>query len=613
MSSAAQPNRYAGLTKNQLEEYLRRDGGGNIANIEDPKGYQEAMKAATIPYYGKTRAQLTIVLEKARAKGKEPLHPEAFKTAWDAAPPEPQPAAAAPAGSPSAAPPAQIAEVRQEPLTPAWTINEHSHRLFLSDNAEETQTIKNVTSASNPRSDLGNSDRLVMRFGSNLRYCHPFKSWFIWDGQRWKRDESLFVRELAKEATVRIGDEAAIIETPTERAEFYKWAAISQGHGRIDAMTDLAKSALPITPDRMDANPDILNFPNGTLNLNSFKFSEPSQNDYITKITGTLYNPGATCPNWLLFLNQIMPGNEKLKGNENLISYLQRAAGYSLTGRTGERAIFLCHGSGANGKSTFLNTLLAVMGDYGKPVESATLCIARAEGIRNDLAALRGARFVSATEAGKGKRLDEDVIKRLTGGGDKIQARFLFQEYFEFTPECKIWWSFNSAPRITDTTNSIWDRVKLIPFSYVIPEPERDKKLLDKLLAEAPGIMQWMVDGLKSYQEIGLKEPTEVTQATQNYRDEQDFLGDFFTDVCVIEHGAATGATDLYNAYKNWHNMNAADEKCKSVRSFGFEMGDHGFERTKDRTTGRKNYTGIRLKSQTVFENENTKKESGKS
>ena len=612
MTSAAPPapayqNRYAGLTKNQLETYLLRDGGGNIANIDDPEGYQEAMKAATIPYYGRSRAQLTTVLERARARGKEPLHPEALKTAWDAAPSEPQPAAAAPTGSPSAPQPAPSAQVRQEPIPAAWTINEHSHRLFLSDNAEETQTIKNTTSASNPRSDLGNSDRLVMRFGNNLRYCHPFKSWFIWDGQRWKRDESLFIRELAKEATVRIGDEAAIIETPTERAEFYKWAAISQGHGRIDAMTDLAKSALPLTPDRMDANPDVLNFPNGTLNLNSFKFSEPSQDDFITKITGTLYNPGATCPNWLLFLKQIM------KGNENLISYLQRSAGYSLTGRTGERAIFLCHGSGANGKSTFLNTLLAVMGDYGKPVESSTLCIARTEGIRNDLAALRGARFVSATEAGKGKRLDEDVIKKLTGGGDKIQARFLFQEYFEFTPECKIWWSFNSAPRITDTTNSIWDRVKLIPFSYVIPEAERDKKLLDKLLAEAPGIMAWMIDGLKSYQKIGLKEPDEVTQATQNYRDEQDFLGDFFTDMCVIEPGAATGATDLYNEYKNWHNMNAADEKCKSVRSFGFEMGDHGFGRTKDKTTGRKNYVGIRLKSQTVFENKNTKKESGKS
>jgi len=559
-------------------------------------------------YYRMTREQLFEILMTVGGDAAKVRDPALFLEAWAIAA-APGKVKSAPLFHPPSEPAVQelICEVRQEPVSAGWTLNESSHRLFLSDQEEETQKIRNLHCATNPRSDLGNSERLTMRFGKDLRFCNAFKSWFIWDGQRWKRDESLFVRELAKETTTRIGDEAAMIKTPIERAEFYKWAGISQGHTRIDAMTELAKSALPMTPDRMDANPDQLNFPNGTLNLNSFGFTEPRRDDYITKITGTVYNPDAKCPNWLQFINQVM------QGNENLISYLQRSSGYSLTGRTGERALFLCHGAGANGKSTFLNTLLAVMGDYGKPVESSTLCIARTEGIRNDLAALRGARFVSATEAGKGKRLDEDVIKKLTGGGDKIQARFLFQEYFEFTPECKIWWSFNSAPRITDTTNSIWDRVKLIPFSFVIPEPERDKKLLDKLLAEAPGIMQWMITGLKKYQEIGISEPEEVRQATQNYRDEQDFLGDFFADVCVIEPGAATGATDLYNAYKLWHELNAPDEKCKSVRSFGFEMSDHGFERTKDKTTGRKNYVGIRLKNQPGINSDFPKKENGKS
>jgi len=561
-------NLYCGMTREQLFEILMT-AGGDAAKVRDPALFLEAWAIASVP---------------SKVTNAPPVPPSSESAVQE-----------------------QICEVRQEPITAGWTLNESSHRLFLSDSEEETQKIRNLNCATNPRSDLGNSDRLTMRFGKDLRFCNAFKSWFIWDGQRWKRDESLFVRELAKEATIRIGDEAAIIETPAERNEFYKWAGISQGYGRIDAMIDLAKSALPITPDRMDANPDQLNFPNGVLNLNSFAFTEPMRDDYITKITGTVYNPGATCPIWLNFLNQIM------NGNENLISYLQRSAGYSLTGRTGERAIFLCHGSGANGKSTFLNTLLAILGDYGKSVESSTLCISRNEGVRNDLAALRGARFVSATEAGKGKRLDEDVIKRLTGGGDKIQARFLFQEYFEFTPECKIWWSFNSAPRITDTTNSIWDRVKLIPFSVIIPEEKRDKKLLDKLLAEAPGILQWMIAGLKSYQIIGLKEPNEVTQATQNYRDEQDFLGDFFTDVCIIKPNTAVGATDLYNAYKNWHNMNAPDEKAKSVRAFGFEMADHGFERIKSTTTGRRSYVGIRLKTQSEIQTDFKERESVKS
>jgi len=568
-------------------------GDGSDANRQRTRKDSPPEALPGTLYCGMTREQLSEILMKAGGDAAKVRDPALFLDAWANAA-APGKVTSAPPGPPVSEPVVvePVHEICQEPIAAGWTVNESSHRLFLSDKEEEIQKIRNLNCATNPRSDLGNSERLIMRFGKDLRFCNAFKSWFIWDGQRWKRDESLFVRELAKETTVRIGDEAALIVTPAERNEFYKWAGISQGCGRIDGMVDLAKSALPITPDRMDANPDQLNFPNGTLHLNSFVFTGPGRDDYITKITGTVYNPTAECPNWLTFLNQIM------QGNKDLMSYLQRSAGYSLTGRTGERAIFLCHGSGANGKSTFLNTLLAVMGEYGKPVESSTLCISRNEGVRNDLAALRGARFVSATEAGKGKRLDEDVIKKLTGGGDKIQARFLFQEYFEFTPECKIWWSFNSAPRITDTTNSIWDRVKLIPFSVVIPEPKRDKKLLDKLLAEAPGIMRWMVDGFKEYQKIGLKEPDEVTQATRNYRDEQDVLGDFFTDVCVTdEPGAECGATDLYNAYTFWHNMNAPDEKCKSVRSFGLEMNDHGFVRTKNKTTGRKNYVEIRLKT----------------
>ncbi len=282
--------------------------------------------------------------------------------------------------------------------------------------------------------------------------------------------------------------------------------------------------------------------------------------------------------------------------NKNLIEFLQRAAGYSLTGHTDERAIFLCHGNGANGKSTFLNTLMAVLGEYGLSVESNTFCVSRNEGVRNDLAALKGARFVSATEAGKGKRLDEDLVKRISGGSDKIQARFLFQEFFEFRPECKIWWAFNSAPRITDSTDSIWARVKMIPFSVVIPESERDTRLPEKLLKESSGILNWMVTGLREYQQNGLAEPEEVRGATQQYREDQDLLADFLIEGCIREPQGTIGTTDLYNAYTTWSSMVAPGEKIKSQRSFGFEMNDHGFKRDRDPRTKRKIYLGIRFK-----------------
>jgi putative DNA primase/helicase len=478
-------------------------------------------------------------------------------------------------------------------ITDLWEHEPITRRLILSPEEEIRQEQMNNICREYPRTDLGNSQRFVLRHGLNSRYCHAFKSWFVWDTHRWKRDDRGHIRELAKDTVLRIADEAGISNGATEQSELFKWAGSSQARNRIDGLIDLSRSSVSVTPDQLDTNPDLLNFQNGTLNLLTFEFSEPRRDDLITKTVGCSYDPTATCPKWDLFLNTIMAKDEK---ENELIKFLQRAAGYSLTGHTGERAMFLCHGSGANGKSTFLNTLLSLMGDYGKPVESSTFCISRNEPVRNDLAALKGSRFVSSTEAAKGKRLDEDIIKQLTGGTDMVRARFLFQEFFEFKPECKIWWAFNSAPRITDSTDSIWSRVKLIPFSIVIEEKKRDKHLFEKLLKESQGIMNWMIAGLREYYKIGLSEPEEVKYATQQYREDQDSLADFLEDVCVVEAGATVGATDLYNGYKLWM-LQAPEEKVKSPRAFGFEMNDRNFKRDRNRDTKRKEYTGIRLKN----------------
>jgi putative DNA primase/helicase len=535
--------------------------------------------AAGSEYTGMSRQQLTEVLVQASKKPEVIKNSDAFLEAWKNAPVKT---------------PETSGAIQQPPATPAAPAGQleytTDHRLVFTEREDHIQKAKNPICRDFPRSDLGNSERFIERFGMRIRYCHPFKSWFVYERGRWARDERGAVQEYGKETVRYLADEAPLVDFGSEQASLFKWGGTSQAHPRISGMLLLAKSSLSVVPDELDADPDLLNFPNVTVNLTTMEARVHNIKDMISKIAGCNYDPAASCPLWERFLDRIMGGNK------DLIGYLQRAAGYSLTGHTGERAIFLCHGRGANGKSTFLNALLSVVGDYGISVESNTFCISRGEKIRNDLAALKGTRLVTATEAGKGKRLDEAIIKQLTGGEDRIRARFLFQEYFEFKPECKIFWSFNSAPRITDSTDSIWDRVKMIPFLIVIPEAERDIRLLGKLLKEAPGIMNWMLAGLKEYQRIGLAEPEEVRTATRNYREEQDILADFFTEMCIIESTATGGATDLYDAYVQWHSWQAPEEKVKSQRSFGFEMADHGFMRDRDPATKRKIYLGIRLK-----------------
>jgi putative DNA primase/helicase len=524
------------------------------------------------------REQLTEIRATAMRDNTNILNEGAFKAAW----------AVAPAQRPADVPDSMIEPVPELPNP--WQRDPITHKLITSLHENDRQFQKNATCREYPRTDLGNSQRFVLRHGLILRYCHPSGSWYIFDGQRWKKDDQGLIWELAKDTTLRIADEAGVVTGATEQREMFKWAGSSQGKSKIASMIDLARSTLPILPDEMDTNPDLLNFPNGTMDLQDFSFHTARRDDLITKVTGCTYDPLATCPKWEKFLDTIMAGNW------DLITYLQRAAGYSLTGHTGERVLFLCHGGGANGKSTFLNVLLGVFHEYGMAVEAATFCVSRSDSVRNDLAALKGARFVIATEAGKGKRLDEGIIKKLTGGGDKVRARFLFHEEFEFQPECKIWWGFNSAPRITDSTDSIWNRVKMIPFSVVIPESERDKHLQEKLAEEMPGIMNWMLSGLREYYRIGLAEPKEVKCATEEYRDEQDNLADFFADRCIVEPGAIVGATELYNEYTQWMSWQAPEEKVKSPRTFGFEMGDRQFKKGRNKRTKRKEYTGIRLK-----------------
>ncbi|ROR03388.1 phage/plasmid primase, P4 family, partial [Desulfosoma caldarium] len=379
--------------------------------------------------------------------------------------------------------------------------------------------------------DLGNAKRFVAHHGANVRFCHLWGKWLLWDGTRWKCDETGYVRQLAKDVALSIHREADVAEQNKVDENIVrairKHAQKTEGSGRIQAMLFLAQSEVPAHPDTMDKDPWLFNCLNGTIDLRTGELRPHDKRDMITKLAPVHYDPEAQCPRWLAFLEEIMDGDQ------DLIAYLQRFVGYALTGITKEQCFHIFWGSGANGKTTFLEAVQKIFGDYGQTTQADTFMVQRPGAVTNDVAKLRGARFVAAAESAEGRRLDEALIKRLTGG-DTISARFLYAEPFEFKPQCKIVIATNHKPDIRGQTSAIWRRMRLVPFTVQIPPEEQDRELGQKLEAELPGILAWAVRGCLEWQRQGLQPPEAVTEATEGYRSEMDTIGDFIDECCVV-------------------------------------------------------------------------------
>ncbi len=434
--------------------------------------------------------------------------------------------------------------------------------------------------------DLGNARRLVRLHHQDLRYCFPWDKWLVWDGTRWVFDTSGEVYRRAKETVKSIYAEAAQTEDSREREQLAKHAMRSESDARIRAMINLAQSepGIPVLPEDFDADPWLLNVQNGILDLRTGELRPHSREAMMTKIIPVPYDPEAECPLWLKFLDRIMAGNEAL------ISYLQRVVGYTLTGDTREQCLFMLYGTGANGKSTFLETLRALFGDYGQQADFTTFLQSKDDRVRNDIARLMGRRFVAAIEADAGRRLAEVLVKQLTGG-DTVTARFLYREFFEFKPTFKIFLAANTKPTIRGQDYGIWRRIRLIPFEVTIPAEEQDKELPEKLKDELPGILTWAVQGCQEWQRIGLAEPNEVLQATDKYRKEMDLLAAFIDECCVIRSTARVASKALYEAYVQWCHDNA--EEPLTARTFGLRLKDKGFEQM--RTNRFRGWIGIGL------------------
>jgi len=435
--------------------------------------------------------------------------------------------------------------------------------------------------------DATNAERLMREHKRDIRYFPAWKKWLVWNGTHWETDEGgALVHEKGLETVRNIYDELSKTDDYRERNEIENFAKISESVRRREAMIKTAQyiKELNIKADDLDKNPYLLNVRNGTINVLSGEFMAHCQEDMITKIANVEYNPAADCPLWKQFIREIM--NYKA----DLINFLQTAAGWALTGNIEEQTMFILYGSGANGKTTFLNTIQYILGDYAIATPTESFMKKNNDQNTNDIARLRGTRFVTTTEAEQGRRLSETLIKKITGN-DQITARFLYGEYFNFIPTFKIFMATNHKPVIKGTDHGIWRRIMLIPFTTTIPKEKQDKNLEEKLKQETSGILNWLLEGTQRWRREGLVAPPVILNATDEYRGEMDVIGNFIKERCIKGYDVSIQIKDLYKAYADWCNENK--EHAVSERFFTMRLKEIGF--TQGRKSDIRFWVGIGL------------------
>jgi putative DNA primase/helicase len=435
----------------------------------------------------------------------------------------------------------------------------------------EMQNITKLAQAKAKRGSLS-EDALALIFvaqhGENLRYVATWGRWLEWDGKRWHPDSTLHVFDLARE-TCRDALGRKKLDAKT-----------------VTAVEKLAKAdrRVAATSNQWDADPWLLNGPSGTIDLRNGAMREHRREDYLTKSTAV--TPAGDCPQWITFLERIFGGDREL------IAFIQRVCGYSLTGITREHALFFGHGTGANGKSVFVSTVAGILGDYATTAPMETFTSSGTDRHPTELAGLRGARLVTASETEEGRRWNETRIKSLTGG-ERIAARFMRQDFFEFTPQFKLLIVGNHKPGLRGVDEAIRRRMNLIPFTVTIPAEERDERLSEKLRAEWPGILQWMVDGCAEWEGEGLAQPEAVREATDAYLAAEDALAEWMREKC---HRSATSyalTSDLFASWKSW--AEAAGEPVGTQKRFSQVLEDRGLVKRLQGGTGRSGFDGIRL------------------
>lgn len=442
--------------------------------------------------------------------------------------------------------------------------------------------------------DMGMVDLLIRRHGENILYCPELKSWFYWDGLRWRQDRAGFIMEIAKETTWSMLRAAMSLNDDDLRQKWVQYAAKRQSCDRLKSMVELAKTVpgIVVSSSELDVDRWLFNCLSGTLNLRTGQLLQHRREDHITKLAPVEYGPAKTPERWLEFLHLTM------NDDREMIGYLQRCIGMSLTGDTCAKVMFICHGSGDNGKTIFMNVLQELSGEFCVNADAQTFMDKSVSGIRSDLVRLKGARIVRTAETNQGNRLNEGLIKQLSGG-NPITARTLFSEAIEFYPEFKTWLETNHRPIVWGTDHAIWRRLKLIPFNVNIPEkvaamgkPSKSREQVQReLSAELGSILVWAVNGCLDWQRSGLQEPETVSLATSRYREEMDRVKAFLDDCCTVDVDAKVSATVLFERFKRYCEDN--NEAKMSQRLFGMKLTEKGFLRITPK--GMTFYRGLRL------------------
>ncbi len=456
----------------------------------------------------------------------------------------------------------------------------HGPRLQMHDVADDSDPV-----VSSDESVWGTEDALALsftrRYHRDWRYVAGWGKWLVWDGQRWRTEDTLAATDLIR----------SVCRQTALRADNPRVATKLASAGTVSGVERLARADRrhAATTDEWDADPWLLNTQGGVLDLKTGRMRPHERTDRMTKITTA--TPGGDCQTWRQFIDEVTGGDKELE------FYLQRMVGYALTGSTQEHALFFLYGTGANGKSVFVNTLATILGDYATNAPMDTFMETRTDRHPTDMAGLRGARFVAAIETEQSKRWAESKLKNLTGG-DKISARFMRQDFFEFFPQFKLFVAGNHKPAIRNIDEAMKRRLHLIPFTITVPPERRDKNLQQKLLAERDGILAWAVQGCLDWQRHGrLKPPQRVVDATEEYFEAEDALGRWLDERCVRETCAKSLTAELFNDWKQW--AEAAGEFVGAQRRFSDQLITRGLEKWRN-GMGVRGFQGIGLKHPSI-------------
>ena len=422
--------------------------------------------------------------------------------------------------------------------------------------------------------DLGNAERFTAMHGEDVRYINGWKKWVVWSGTHWKIDEGGEIMVLAKRTAKAIHREAEHADSQKEQQAIASWARTSQSRNKLEAMIKLAESEkpIPISHDDLDQDAWIFNCENGTLDLRTGELRGHQRDDFQTKIAPVEYptEPGVDAVEWEEFLDQIFGGNTEL------IRFVQRLLGYSLVGEVSEHILPIFVGGGSNGKSVLLDVVHGTVGqDYSIVASPDLLLSMKGRNHPTEKADLFRRRFVSAVESDEGRRLAEGTTKALTGG-DRIRARRMGEDFWEFVPSHTIVMATNHMPDVRGTDHGIWRRLKIVPFNVTIPPKQQDKHLAQKLLKDRGAILRWMVKGCLDWQRDGLGEPEAVVSATGEYRNDQDALSGFLEECCLVGEDHQGKSSTLYSCYQDYAGQSG--EAAMTRKQFSSHLIARGFQ-----------------------------------